>query len=312
MSWTGLSSIDAVATVDIDSARIATIDAIDGTANADITLTATDRGDPDNIGTPGSTSHVIAVSVSNIAPTVGVITAPADPVQINIEINTIADFSDPGILDTHTAVWDWGDETTTVGTVSETNGSGNVIGNHSYDTPGVYTVTLTVTDKDGGASQSVYQFVVIYDPEGGFVTGGGWIDSPEGAYIADASLTGKANFGFVSKYKNGATTPTGQTEFNFKVAGLNFHSDAYEWLVIAGARAQYKGTGTINDEGNYGFMLTAIDAKLTPSTDVDRFRIKIWDKDNGGAVVYDNKLGEADASDATMELGGGSIVIHKK
>lgn len=31
----------------------------------------------------------------------------------------------------------------------------------------------------------------------------------------------------------------------------------------------YKGTGTINGEGNYGFMLTAIDEALTPSTDVD-------------------------------------------
>ncbi|MFC1984247.1 PKD domain-containing protein, partial [Chloroflexota bacterium] len=312
MSWTGLSSTDTVATIDIDSARVATIDAIDGTGNADITLTATDRGDPDNSGTPGSASQIIAVSVNNIAPTVGVITAPADPVQISTEVNTSADFSDPGILDTHTAVWDWGDETTTVGTVTETNGSGTVTGNHPYNTPGVYMVTLTVTDKDGGTSQSVYQFVVIYDPEGGFVTGGGWIDSPEGAYIADASLTGKADFGFVSKYKKGATTPTGQTQFQFKAGDLNFHSDAYEWLVIAGARAKYKGTGTINGEGNYGFMLTATDAELTPSTDVDGFRIKIWDKDNGDEIVYDNKYGDADDSNETTELGGGSIVIHNK
>ncbi len=27
--------------------------------------------------------------------------------------------------------------------------------------------------------------VVIYDPDGGFVTGGGWINSPAGAYSAD-------------------------------------------------------------------------------------------------------------------------------
>ena len=82
----------------------------------------------------------------------------------------------------------------------------------------------------------------MFDPEGGFVTGGGWINSPEGAYTADPTLTGKANFGFVSKYKKGATTPTGETEFQFRVADLNFHSDIYQWLVVAGARAQYKGT----------------------------------------------------------------------
>jgi hypothetical protein len=34
-------------------------------------------------------------------------------------------------------------------------------------------------------------------------------------------------------------------------------------------------------------MLTAIDAALTPSTEVDKFRIKIWDKATDG-VIYDN------------------------
>ena len=54
-------------------------------------------------------------------------------------------------------------------------------------------------------------------------------------------LTGRANFGFVSKYLTGATPPTGQTEFQFQVGNLTFHSESYQWLVINGARAQYKG-----------------------------------------------------------------------
>jgi hypothetical protein len=82
--------------------------------------------------------------------------------------------------------------------------------------------------------------------------------------------------------------------------------------VVAGARAKFKGTGKINGAGNYGFMLTAIDAELTPSTDVDLFRIKIWDKDNDDAIVYDNQMGDADEADLTTEIGGGSIVIHTK
>jgi hypothetical protein len=154
--------------------------------------------------------------------------------------------------------------------------------------------------------------VVVYDPDGGFVTGGGWIESPAGAYAADATLTGRANFGFVSKYKKGATVPSGQTEFQFKVADLNFHSDAYEWLVVAGSRAQYKGTGTINGNGNYGFLLTAVDGQRPGGGGVDRFRIKIWDRDNGDALVYDNQLGDSDDAAMTTSLGGGSIVIHAK
>lgn len=64
-------------------------------------------------------------------------------------------------------------------------------------------------------------------------------------------MTGRANFGFVSKYKMGKTTPIGTTEFQFKAGDINFHSDTYEWLVIAGAKAMYKGVGTINGAGNF-------------------------------------------------------------
>jgi hypothetical protein len=63
--------------------------------------------------------------------------------------------------------------------------------------------------------------------------------------------------------------------------------------------------------GEYGFMLTAIDEALTPSADVDGFRIKIWDKTNGDEVVDDNQMGDAEDSDATTNIRGGSIVIHK-
>ena len=155
----------------------------------------------------------------------------------------------------------------------------------------------------------------MYDPDDGFVTGGGWINSPVDACQLTAGCigaTGKANFGFVSKYKKGTQIPTGNTEFQFKAGDLKFHSGAYEWLVVANHRAQYKGVGTINGGGNYGFMLFVIDANLTPSTDVDLFRIKIWDKDNGDMVVYDNELGGADDADPTTEIGGGSIKFHSQ
>ena len=171
-------------------------------------------------------------------------------------------------------------------------------------------------DGDGGSHESVFRYVVVNDHAGRFVTAAGWIDSPAGALTADLSLTGRAIFGFNSKYKKGAATPTGQTEFQFKVAHLNFRSTEYQWLVVAGARAQYKGTGTINGAGNYAFKLTAIDEKLTPSTDTDLFRIKIWDQDIGdaetpGALVYDNEPGVDDDSRPTTAITKGSIVIHK-
>jgi hypothetical protein len=180
----------------------------------------------------------------------------------------------------------------------------------AFDEAGIYDVTLTVTDSHG-ASDSCTAMVVVYDPSAGFVTGGGWIDSPASAYKPDNTLVGKANFGFVSKYKKGADTPTGNTEFVFHAADFNFHSDSYEWLVVAGAKAMFKGVGTVNGGANYGFMLSAIDAALTPSTPVDRFRIKIWDKDYGDVVIYDNQFGADEDADPTTAIGGGSIIVHK-
>jgi len=83
---------------------------------------------------------------------------------------------------------------------------------------GVYTLTVIATDRAGN-TEALSHTVVVYDPSAGFVTGGGWINSPRGAYSADRSLAGKATFGFVSQYKVGKTVPTGDTRFQFRAAG---------------------------------------------------------------------------------------------
>jgi hypothetical protein len=162
-------------------------------------------------------------------------------------------------------------------------------------------------DLTGSAHRDFFSIddVRIAFSNSGFVTGGGWIDSPAGAYRPDDTLAGKANFGFVSKYKKGKTTPDGQTEFQFQTADLNFHSSSYEWLVVTGSDyAMFKGMGTINgaldSNGNpYKFRIWAGD------NDPDTFRIKIWQEvgvvEN---VIYDNGGDQA--------IAGGSIVIHTK
>jgi PKD repeat protein len=253
----------------------------------------------------GERAYNATVTVTNVAPSVGPITAPTTPLAVTTAVKTSAPFSDPGSADTHTAVWDWGDGTTSAGTIT----AGTVGGSRTYAVPGVYTVQLTVRDDDGGAGSATYQYVVVYDPSGGFVTGGGWIDSPKGAYAANPDLTGRATFGFVAKYQKGATKPSGQTQFQFHAGDLNFHSTAYEWLVVSGARAQYKGTGTINGTGDYGFLLTANDGQLNGGGGTDKFRIKIWDTASG-AIVYDNQRGATDDAAVTTALQSGSIVIH--
>jgi uncharacterized repeat protein (TIGR01451 family) len=247
-----------------------------------------------------------SIAPPNVPPSVDPITAPIVPVLFNTEISVQSKFSDPN-SDTYTANWDWGDGNSNSGSVNE----GPISAKHFYTSAGVYTITLTVTDNHGGAGRVTYQYVVVYDPNGGFVTGGGWINSPPGAYAQDAGLAGKATFGFVSKYLKGQTIPTGNTEFQFHVANMNFKSTKYDWLVIAGPKAQYKGNGTINGAGNYGFMLTGIDGQINGGGGIDKFRIKIWNKDLADVIVYDNQMGKDDAGIPTTSIAGGQIVIHK-
>lgn len=242
-----------------------------------------------------------AVVETNAPPVAGDIVHDTAPVALGSGTSITMPFSDPDADDTHTAVIDWGDGSTSAGIPTDRA----VSDSHVYATPGVYALSVTVTDAAGASDTATSSgFVVVYDANGGSVSGGGHILSPEGAYAADPTATGTASFGFVSRYKNGAVVPTGNTQFQFRAGDLNFSSTSYEWLVVAGSRAQYKGRGTVNATGEYGFMLTAIDGSP------DRFRIKIWNIADG-ATVYDNQVGESDTSDSTTALAGGSIVIHK-
>ena len=180
----------------------------------------------------------------------------------------------------------------------------------AFGAAGVHELCVRGRDAANNTSAPVCILFAVYDPAAGFVTGGGWITSPAGAWTANPALSGRANFGFVSRYQNGANVPTGNTQFQFQLAGLNFRSTSYEWLVVSGARAQFKGSGTINGAGDYAFLLTAIDGDVQGGNGQDRFRIKIWNKQTGG-VLYDNQPGQSDAGDASTELGGGNIHIQK-
>lgn len=262
-----------------------------------VTLSAIDEcGNTDN-----TTFEVV---VANQIPDILSVIAPLDPIQIETEVIVSATFNDNNLA---SATWDWGDphgmDPITDGTI---NGN-SITGVYQYSTPGVYTLTLIITDKCGETDTEVYEYVVVYEPDGGFVVGGGWIDSPPGAYKPDPSLRGKAIFGFVSKYKKGKTVPERKPNFKLIAGPLNFKSKTYDWQVTAGSKTMYKGKGTINGSGDYGVLLSATDGDHKQNVKKpDRFRIKIWDKLAGDAIVYDNKI---DAGASTV-LKGGSISIR--
>lgn len=278
----------------------------DTTDNCPVTANASQMdSDGDGLGDACDATY------DNLAPTIGAITVPSDGlVALGGTASTNVTFADANPIDTHTAVWTWGDGTSSAGSVDEATQSAT--GTHTYAQVGVYTVGVTVSDAHGGSDASSYEFIVVYDPSGGSVRGNGRIDSPSGACpVLCADATGDASFGFAAKYHTGKYTPDGRTRFVFRAGNLTFvaDTDVFEWLIVSGHRARFKGSGQINHAGDYGFMVTGRDGDLSPTAaDVDTFRIKIWDKATG-EVVYDNQMGAADGADPATVLTQGEIKI---
>lgn len=80
-----------------------------------------------------------SITVNNVAPSVNA--GNDQTVNEGDTVSFSGSFTDPGWLDSHTIEWDFGDGNTATGTLTPT---------HAYGDNGVYMVTLTVTDDDGG------------------------------------------------------------------------------------------------------------------------------------------------------------------
>ena len=252
-----------------------------------------------------TTEKTFTVTVTQTAPvvgeTTGLPTAPVALVPGGTTLTGSASFTDD-TASTHTCSFSWGGATEG-GTVTETAGSGSCTDGHTFTEPGVYSVTVTVTDQFGVSTTNAPVLVVIYDASGGYVTGGGWITSPAGALVRSPAATGRASFGFVAKYKQGATVPSGNTEFVFQTGGFRLSSTSYQWLVVGGPVAQYKGDGVEQGSSEVlEFLLTAKDGQVTGGGGVDRLRLKVWVKATGD-VVYD--------TGSDLAIDSGNIAIHK-
>jgi hypothetical protein len=293
---TGVWSSDntAVATVDPLTGMVKAIGG--GTCNIIYTVTGGCNGTP-TASQPYMVISGIDASASSNPVALGsdaILSATISPAISGVTISFNVD-PGTGVITTYTAV------TNNSGVASTAPISGLSVN--------LYKVVATTAS---GCASSNAAYMAVYDPNGSFITGGGWITSPAGALVAQPSLSGKANFGFVAKYKKGKSEVDGNTEFQFQDGNFNFKSSELDagTLVISGSKGTYRGEGTVNGTGDYGFMVSAVDGQITGGGGTDLFRIKIWDRSHGNTVVYDNNMGKDENGVPTTILGGGSIVIH--
>ena len=207
-------------------------------------------------------------------------------VGLSVDLDGSASYHPDGTIVSYD--WSLGDNTTDTG----------VLVSHTYADVGIYDVDLTVTD-DKGLQSSGTTMVVVYDPEAGSATGGGWFWSAPGNLKSDPESEGKATFGFIARYKQGAAA--GNLEFQYHVGDINLKSMDITWLVVSEVSAQFQGEGTINGEGLYTFRVLAKDDDKTGGQP-DEFTIKIWEGTDTEADPIYKAL--------NVQLGGGNIIIH--
>ncbi|HWC66681.1 MAG TPA: PKD domain-containing protein, partial [Acidimicrobiales bacterium] len=140
-----------------------------GVFQAGLTVTDDDGG----TGTDGA-----QVTVLNVAPTVS---AGADQfVEEGSFATIVASFADPGLLDTHTAIINWGDGAMSPGVIDPLTRT--VTGSHLYGARGAYLAEIVVTDDDGGAGTDALIVTVGNAPP--VVTAGGATLAQEGVSFA--------------------------------------------------------------------------------------------------------------------------------
>ena len=101
----------------------------------------------------GTVTAQTEATVVNLAPDLGALSSDATPLDLGAvgqPVSVAAAFTDVGLMDTHAASFDWGDGSSSAGSVA----GGSAGGSHAYAAGGIYTITLTLADDDTDANSA--------------------------------------------------------------------------------------------------------------------------------------------------------------
>jgi len=125
----------------------------------------------------------------------------------------------------------------------------------------------------------------------------GWFNSEPGCFLEDPTIIGRLDFNMNIHNIKHPNSAQGVVKIKFPDANINITGNTLEFLLIENNVITVRGEGKNKGKGNYGFLVTAIDA----GNSGDQIKITIWDKLDGDKVIYDNLI--------MNELGGGYITI---
>ena len=212
-----------------------------------VTITATD-----NFGTQASTSFTY--TVSNVPPTVTAAAAQTAIAGASTQF-TMGSFSDPGIFDAPwTASVNWGDNTSPT-TFTTTSEGALASKTHTYFAAGPYSVTVSVTDKDGGVGSNSFQVTVLKASPLLSSTAGGAVVVGSSSKLTDsATLSGGANetgtltFTLYSPSNTVVDTETatvsGNGTYSTPTGYLPTAAGTYQWVASYGGDSNNNGVNS--------------------------------------------------------------------
>lgn len=255
-----------------------------------------------NDGLADSNPTTTTVEVTNVAPRIQSLTVtPPSPVQVGTSITVSADITDPGVQDTQTCTISWDDPSPATTTVATGSGADRVCtSSHTFNSAGIYTIRVAISDGDGGTAQA-NTLEVVTDPAAGWLQGSGRHYVPAGAVKGQPTVEGSASFSLTARYQS-PTNLRGQLTYRLRGAGFTFTATNYQWLVVADSQFQLAGTGQVNGAGTYAFLLTGTDGQAAGGDGIDRLRLKVWEPSPGGQLVFDSTLNPAATDDINSAL----------
>lgn len=259
-----------------------------------------------------TSSASIVVKIDLTKPVTSNVVATPNPVIINTDVTITATVTDVGGSNVSSAEFqvDGGpfDNLAPVAPTAFGQSSVNVSltlpasATPLLQTTGVHSICVRGTDLADNIGDVQCVLFAVYDPNGGFATGGGGANSPIGSDSANPNGSGPVTFAFNPKYlPNNSNVPAGDLEFHYNAGSIDFKSMGWDFLVVTnGNRGQAQGTGMLNGTSTCKFSLDAWDNSFQPGN-TDAFGLTIFNCDGGTGNRY---------SLATAPITKGSIVVH--
>jgi hypothetical protein len=139
---------------------------------------------------------------------------------------------------------------------------------------GAYSVAIAYEGNDRYGPATGASSVVVFNPNG-FAAG-------VGSVVAGSDAIGfvqgkRVGFAFAAVYRRNALRPIGLLEVLSPESRMLFSATSFDWLTVAGKRAEMLGHGNVNGRAGFSFRAVAVDGSP------DQVEIRIW---QDGTTTY--------------------------